>query len=105
VRISICTQKLKSGYGKMLPNCSSADSERGFEKERVVYTFCPHSLTSEQTEDRVSSCQDIIAMAEVVKNVLTKLVREMSPGVLLMNPKQSVRFLNGLVRYPLARKN
>jgi hypothetical protein len=30
--------------------------------------FVPQSLTTEQREDRVTSCQDIIAMADVDKN-------------------------------------
>jgi hypothetical protein len=46
-------------------DCSSSGSERGFGKEKVVCTFFfPHSLTPEQREDRVTSCQDIIAMAD-----------------------------------------
>jgi hypothetical protein len=44
-------------------------------------------LTPEQKEDRHTSSQDIIAMADVNKNFLTKLLREMRPGVLLMTPK------------------
>jgi len=60
---------------------SSSDSERGFEKERVVFTFCPHSLTSEQREDRVTSCQDIIAMADVHHtNQRTPLASNFSSG-------------------------
>ena len=35
---------------------------------------------------------------------LTKLFREMRPGVLPMNPKQSDRVLNGLVRHPSAEE-
>jgi hypothetical protein len=36
---------------------------------------------------------------------LTKLLKEMRPGVLPMTPKQSDRVLNGLVRHPLSRRN
>jgi hypothetical protein len=36
---------------------------------------------------------------------LTKLLGEMSPGVLPITPKQSDRVLNGLVRHPLGRRN
>jgi len=39
------------------------------------------------------------------KNFLTKLLREMRPGVLPVTPKQSDRALNGLVRYHLGRRN
>jgi len=67
--------------------------------------FVPHSLTPEQRKYIVTSCQDIIAMAETDKMFLTKLLPDMTSGVLPMNPKQSDRFLNGLVRYPLGRKN
>ena len=35
--------------------------------------FVPHSLTPEQREGRVTSCQDIIAMADANKNFLNKI--------------------------------
>jgi histone-lysine N-methyltransferase SETMAR len=34
-----------------------------FGKRKLCARFVPHSLTPEQREDRVTSCQDIIAMA------------------------------------------
>jgi hypothetical protein len=74
-------------------------------KRKLCACFVPHCLTPEQREDRVTSCQDIIAMADADKKKLTKLLREMRPGVLPMTPKQSDRVLNGLVRYPLSRRN
>jgi hypothetical protein len=40
-------------------------------------------------------------MADADKHFLTKLLREMKPGVLPMTPKQSDRVLNGLVRHLL----
>ena len=68
--------------------------------------FVPHSLTPKQREDRDTSCQDIIAMANADKNFfLTKLLQEMRPGVLPMAPKQSDRVLNGLMRHPLGQRN
>ena len=73
--------------------------------KKVCARFVPRSLTPEQREDRVTSCQDIIAMADADKNFLTKLLREMRPGVLPMTPKQSNRVLNGLARHPLGRRN
>jgi hypothetical protein len=73
-------------------------------KRKLCARFVPHSLTPEQREDRVTSCQDIIVMADEDKHFLTKLLREMRPGVLPVTPKQSDRFLNGLVRYPLGRR-
>jgi len=57
-------------------------------KRKLCARFVPHCLTPEQREDQVTSCQDINAMAEADKN-LTKLLREMRPGVLPMTPKQS----------------
>ena len=73
-------------------------------KRKLCARFVPHCLTPEQREDQVTSCQDINAMAEADKN-LTKLLREMRPGVLPMTPKQRDRVLNGLVRHPLGRRN
>jgi hypothetical protein len=63
-------------------------------KRKLCVRFVPHSLTPEQREDRITSCEDIIAMADADKNFLTKLVREMRPGVSPMTSKQSDRFLN-----------
>jgi len=37
-------------------------------KIKLCARFAPHSLTPEQREDRVTSCQDIIAMADADKN-------------------------------------
>ena len=74
-------------------------------KRKLCARFIPHSLTPEQREDRVTFCQDLIAMADADNFFLTKLLREMRPGVLPMTPKQSDRVLNGLVIYPLGRRN
>jgi hypothetical protein len=74
-------------------------------KRKLCERFVPHSLTSEQRENRVTTCQDIIAIADADKNFLTKLLQEMKPGVLPMTPKQSDRVLNGSVRHPLGRRN
>ena len=41
-------------------------------KRKLCARFVPHSLTPEQREDRVTSCQDIIAMADADKNVFNK---------------------------------
>jgi len=42
--------------------------KEGLGKRKLCARFVPHSLTSEQREDRVTSCQDIIAMADADKN-------------------------------------
>ena len=36
-------------------------------KRKFSASFVPHSLTPEQREDRVTSCQDIIAIADADK--------------------------------------
>ena len=74
-------------------------------KRKLCARFVPHSLTPEQREDQVTSCRDIIAMANADKNFLTKLLLEMRPGVLPMTLKQSDRVLNELVRHPLSQRN
>jgi hypothetical protein len=70
-------------------------------KRKLCARFVPHSLTPEQREDQFTSCQDVIAMADKDKNILTKLLREMIPGVLPVTLKQSDRVLKGLVRHHL----
>ena len=75
-------------------------------KRKLCARFFSQSLTPEQREDWVTSYQDIIAMTnEDKKFFLTKLLREMRPGVLPTTPKRSDRVLNGLVRHPLGRRN
>jgi hypothetical protein len=44
-------------------------------KRKLCVRFVPHSLTPEQREDRVTSCKNIIAMADADKLFLTKLLR------------------------------
>jgi hypothetical protein len=43
-------------------------------KRKLCTSFVPHSLTPEQREDRVTSCQDIIAMADADKNFFNKII-------------------------------
>ena len=43
-------------------------------KRKLCARFVPQSLTPEQREDRVTSCQDTIAMADVVNNFLNKII-------------------------------
>jgi hypothetical protein len=74
-------------------------------KRKLCAHFVPHSLTLAQTEDRVTSCQDTIAMADADNNFFNKIKRKIKPGVLPMTPKQNDRVLNGLVRHPLGRRN
>jgi hypothetical protein len=43
-------------------------------KRKLFARFVPHSLTPEQREDRVTSCQDIIAMADADKKCFNQIV-------------------------------
>jgi len=43
-------------------------------KRKLCARFIPHSLTPEQREDQVTSCQDIIAMADADKNFFNEIV-------------------------------
>jgi hypothetical protein len=43
-------------------------------KRKLCARFVPHSLTAEQREDGVTSCQDIIAMANADKNFFNKII-------------------------------
>jgi hypothetical protein len=44
-------------------------------KRQLCASFVPHSLTPEQREDRVTSCQGIIAMADADKFFFNKIIR------------------------------
>jgi len=43
-------------------------------KRKLCASFVPHSLTHERREDRVTSCQDIIAMADADKFFYNKII-------------------------------
>jgi len=42
-------------------------------KRKLCARFVPHFLTPEQREDQVTSCQDIIAMADADKHFFNKI--------------------------------
>jgi len=44
-------------------------------KRKLCARFIPHSLTHEQREDRVTSCQDVIATADADKIFSNKIIR------------------------------
>jgi len=89
-----------------IPKTSSSDSERGFGKEKVVCQFCSTLLDTRAKGRSSHILARHIAMADAEKKkFLTKLLREVRPGVLPMTPKQNDRILNGLVRQPLGRRN
>ena len=73
---------------------------RGFGKGKVVCKSCSTLLVTWSSHTwpihyRDGRCRQIF--------FLTKLLREMRPGVLPMTPKQRDSVLNGLVRYHLGR--
>ena len=76
-----------------------------FGKRKLCARFVLPSLIPGQRKGRATSCQDIIAMADADFFFLTKLLREMRPGVSPTTPTQSDRVLNGLLRHPLSRRN
>ena len=43
-------------------------------KRKLCARFAPHFLTPEQKEDRVTSCQNIIALADANKNFVNKII-------------------------------
>jgi hypothetical protein len=43
-------------------------------RRKLWARFVPHTLTPEQGEGRVTSCQDIIAMADADKNLFNKII-------------------------------
>jgi hypothetical protein len=45
-------------------------------KRKLCARYVSHSLTPEQRENRVTSCQDLIAMAEADKNFFNKIITE-----------------------------
>jgi len=45
-------------------------------KRKLSACFVPHCLTPEQREDRVTSCQDIIASADADKNFFNRNITE-----------------------------
>jgi hypothetical protein len=48
--------------------------KRDLGKRNLCARFVPYSLTTEQREVRVTSCQDIIAMADADKNFFNKII-------------------------------
>jgi len=72
-------------------------------KGNLCASFAPWHLSKGKIE---SGFAKILSLWPMQANVfLANLLREMGPGVLPMTPKQSDRFLNGLVRNLLGRRN
>jgi len=45
-------------------------------KRNLCARFVPHSLTHEQREDRVTSCQNIVEMTYADKNFFNKIITD-----------------------------
>jgi hypothetical protein len=56
-------------------------------KRKLCARFVPLSLTPEQREDQVTSCQDIIAMADADKNFLNKIITGYETWCFAYDPK------------------
>jgi histone-lysine N-methyltransferase SETMAR len=56
-------------------------------KRKLCTRFVPHSLTSEQRKDRVTSCQDIIAMADEDNIFFNKIITGDEPWCFACGPE------------------
>jgi hypothetical protein len=74
-------------------------------KRKFCARFFPHSLTPEQREDRITSYQNIITMADADKNFINKIITGNETWFLPMTLKQNDNVLDGLVRHFLGRRN
>jgi hypothetical protein len=72
-------------------------------KRKLCAHFVPHS-TPEQREDRVTYCQDIIAMADAGKKFWQNYYRRWDL-LFCLCPWNKATVLNGLVRHPLGQRN
>jgi histone-lysine N-methyltransferase SETMAR len=64
-------------------------------KRKLCARFVPHSLTTEQREDRVTSCQDIIAMADADKTFLNKIMTGDDTWCFVYDPETKRQFWMG----------
>ena len=87
------------------PKTSSSDSERGFGNEKTVCTCCSTLLDTWAKGRSSHILPRHYRDGRCRQFFLTKLLREMRPGVLPMTLKQSNRVLNVLVRHPIGRRN
>jgi hypothetical protein len=80
--------KNDSRFSEHSQDCSSLDSERGFGKEKVVCTFC-FTLLDIWAKWRLSHILPRHCDGWCKQIFLTKLLREIKPGVLHTAPRQS----------------
>ena len=75
--LSIMTELFAIGVYNLTTSCyldTSVFIEIDLGKRKLCERFSPHSLTPEQREDRVTSCQDIFAVADADKNFFNKII-------------------------------
>jgi hypothetical protein len=71
-------------------------------KRKLCARFVPHSLTPEQREGRVTSCQDIIAMADADKIFFNKIITRDESWCFAYDPERKRQCTEwGLVRHSL----
>ena len=73
-------------------------------KRKLCPHFVPHSLTLEQREHRVTSCQDFIAMAHVDKNFFNKIVTGDETWCFAYDPETKQQFWMGWWDIPSAKE-
>jgi hypothetical protein len=60
-------------------------------KRKFCASFVPHSLKPEQREDRVTSCKDIIAMADADRNFFNKIITGEETWCFAYDPKTKLQ--------------
>jgi len=66
--------------------------KESLEKRKLCARFVSHSLTPEQREDGVTSCQDIIAIADADKNFFNKIIMGGETWCFVYDPKTKQQF-------------
>jgi histone-lysine N-methyltransferase SETMAR len=74
-------------------------------KRKLCARFVPHCLTPEQREDRVTSCQGIIAMVDADKSFLNKIITGDGAWCFAYDPETKRQSSEWLVRHPLGQRN
>ena len=73
-------------------------------KRKLCARFVPHCLTPEQREDRVTSCQGIIAMADADKKCFNKIITRDETWCYAYDPETKRQSSEWLVRHPLGQR-
>ena len=64
-------------------------------KRKLCARFFPHCLTPEKREDRVTSCQDIIATADANKKIFNKIITGVETWCFAYDPETTTGFWMG----------